>query len=104
MSRWEATIEISERDDYHELLAWVKASQRRVDIILTLVESPSNSTEFATEWEVTTEAVKYHLKLLRDGGPDGTYPALVQIVTPQRERYQLWGLTKHGEDLAKHLE
>ena len=63
-----------------------------------------NSTEFASDWGATTEAVKYHLKLLRDGGPDGAYPGLVRVVTPDREQYQLWGPTEHGQDLVTYLE
>lgn len=63
-----------------------------------------NSTEFATRWDVSREAVMYHLKLLRQGGPDGAFPRLVRIVTPERQRYRLWGLTEDGEELVSYLE
>lgn len=94
---------ISDRDDFYSLLAWVKASERRVDILTSLANNSKNSTEFANRWEMTPEAVRYHLDLLRQGGPEQAYPALVTIVTPERERYRLWGLTDSGSEIVDYL-
>ena len=96
--------QISSRDDFYDLLAWIKASERRVDILTCLDDGPKNSTDFATQWDVTPEAVSYHLKQLKQGGPDGEYPALIHVVTPDRERYRLWGPTDHGRDLVEYLQ
>lgn len=92
-----------EEQNKYELLAWVKASERRVDILTSLAESPRNTNDFADKWETSTEAVSYHLKQLHSGGSDGRGPALVEIITPQRNRYRLWGLTKHGRCLIEYL-
>jgi len=97
-------IEISTRDDFHDLLAWVKASKRRFGILQSLGDNPKNSTELANQGNVTNEAIHYHLDLLRRGGPNGDYPALVRIITPDRERYRLWGLTHQGQQLVEYLE
>lgn len=104
MNQWNIENDISRRDDFHDLLAWIKASQKRVDILTSLDDSPKNSTEFAESWDTTIEAVQYHLKLLQKGGSDKEFPALVEIVTPDRQRYRLWGLTAEGEDLVEYLE
>lgn len=103
MATWRTENRLSNRDDFTDLLAWVKASERRVDILTSLSDSPKNSTEFATRWDVSREAVMYHLKLMRQGGPDQAFPSLVQIETPSRERYRLWGLTDQGEQLVEYL-
>jgi predicted ArsR family transcriptional regulator len=94
---WEETNE-------YELLAWIKASERRVDILTTLSDSPKNTTDFAERWSVESETIRYHLKQLKDGGPSETHPQLVKILTPNREQYRLWGLTESGEELIKYLE
>ena len=94
---------ISARDDFHDLLGWVKASERRVDILTSLADGPQNSSDFASQWDVSHEAVAYHLRLLEQGGPNGSYLGLIQVVTPDRERYRLWGLTDHGQDLVEYL-
>ena len=94
---------ISDRDDFHSLLAWVKASDRRVDILTSLADNPRNSTDFANRWDVTPEAVRYHLDLLHEGGPRAEYPALIMVVTPDRDRYRLYGLTDSGAEIVDYL-
>lgn len=86
-----------------EVLAWVKASERRVEILTTLADSPKNTKDFATDWDVSTEAVRYHLKQLREGGPEDEYPALVQVLTPKRRQYKLYGLTGIGAEIVESL-
>jgi len=77
-------------------LADVKASERKTEILQELAESPCNTTDFAEEWDVTTEAVGHHLKELEDQG-------LVEVLTPDREQYRLWGLTEIGADVVELL-
>lgn len=93
-----------EETEQYELLAWVKASERRVDILTSLADAPKNTTDFAERWDVEVETVRYHLSQLQEGGPDGDFPALVQILTPQREQYQLWGLTEEAHTVLKYVE
>ena len=68
--------------DRYELLAWVKASDRREDILTTLEQAPKNTNDFADRWGVELETVRYHLTHLQEGGPNSNYPALVQCLTP----------------------
>lgn len=93
-----------EDPEKYELLAWVKASDRRVEILTELAESPKNSNDFADEWGTTLESVRYHLNQLSDGGPDGQFPALVETLTPNRRQYRLYGLTETGESVVDHLD
>lgn len=92
-----------EDPDKYELLAWVKASERRVAILTTLADQPMNATAFATEWGVTPEAVRYHLSHLANGGPDGDHAALVRVLTPERRQYKLYGLTEAGAEMVGYL-
>lgn len=86
-----------------ELLAWVKASDRRVDILTSLAEAPKNTNDFADEWEVELETVRYHLKQLQNGGPNQAFPPMLQLLTPKRKQYQLYGLTETGAEVVKFL-
>lgn len=88
----------------YELLAWVKASERRVDILTALAESPKNTNDFADEWGTTLEAVRYHLNLLSSGGHHEEYPSLIEVLTPQRRQYRLYGLTHMGEAVVGLLD
>ncbi len=61
-SGWEATG--GERSDSpnkkhtsYELLAWIKASDHRKDILTTLAEGPENTTHFKEKWDVATADV-----------------------------------------------
>ncbi|MFC7059171.1 winged helix-turn-helix domain-containing protein [Halovenus salina] len=89
--------------DKYELLAWVKASERRVDILTSLADAPKNTNDFADQWGVELETVRYHLNQLQQGGPEGDAPALVQILTPDRQQYRLYGLTEDGAKVAEML-
>lgn len=99
------SLPVYEWDDpeKYELLAWVKASERRVDVLSALSEAPKNTNDFADAWGVELETVRYHLKQLKHGGPDGDLPALVQVLTPDRQQYRLYGLTETGVDVIKFL-
>jgi len=86
----------SEAKEY-ELLAWVKASDHRQEILSTLAERPENTTHFKEEWGVSTADVpRRYLKELQQRG-------LVECLTPQKTRYRLYGLTDWGEDMAEKL-
>ena len=88
------------RDNWYELLAWVKASDRRVEILTSLAESPKNTRDFAESWNITLEGVRHHLNQLEAGGPEGKYPPLIKVLTPNRRKNKLYGNTKAGSDIA----
>lgn len=101
-SGWETTG--GDRDDSseksysrYELLAWVKASDHRKDILTTLDDSPENTTHFKEKWNVATADVpRRYINELQSRG-------LVECLTPNRERYRLYGLTEDGERLVETL-
>lgn len=90
-------------EEWFELLAWVKATERRVDILTALQESPRNTGDFAEQWDISPEAVRYHLQQMEKGGPEGEYPALVEVLTPDRHQYKLYGSTEMGTKVANAL-
>lgn len=92
-----------EDPDKYELLAWVKSSQRKTDILTSLADAPKNTNDFGDKWEVELETVRYHLNQLQQGGPKGEFPKLVQVLTPKRKRYRLYGLTEEGSKVVEML-
>jgi len=90
-------------EDWYELLAWVKASERRVDILTSLEDNPKNTSDFAQTWNVTPEAVRYQLRQLETGRPESQDIPLIQALTPERQQYKLYGLTETGSDVVKYL-
>jgi predicted ArsR family transcriptional regulator len=74
-----------------------------VDILTSLAEAPKNTSDFAEEWEVETESVRYHLRQLQEGGPNGDLPGLIKCLTPGMNQYKLYGLTKKGSEMVELL-
>lgn len=101
-SRWTTGVEQGTRE-WYELLAWVKSSERRVDVLTSLADGPKNTNDFAEQWEVSSEGVRYHLRQLENGGPDGEHPSLIRVLTPDRRQYKLYGLTETGSDMVESL-
>ena len=102
---FDSTSSVYEWDDpnTYEMLAWVKSSQRKTDILLSLADAPKNTNDFGDKWEVELETVRYHLEQLQQDRPDGEFPKLVQVLTPKRKRYRLYGLTEEGSEVVKML-
>ena len=100
---WSVTGGSTTSQQFYRLLAWVKASERRQEILVALNENPKNTTDFAEKWGVTLEAVRYHLNQLMEGGPYPDCAALVQVLTPERDRYRLYGLTEEGSKMTEYL-
>lgn len=85
-----------EDESLFDKLADVKASGRKAEILKELSDAPKNTTDFAEQWDVTTEAVGHHLKQLKAEG-------LVEVLTPERDQYVLYGLTQTGENIVEML-
>lgn len=95
--RREQDDEAKKNYNRYELLAWIKASDHRKDILTTLQKGPENTTHFKEKWNVATADVpRRYINELRNRG-------LVECLTPDRKRYRLYGLTDEGEDLAEGL-
>lgn len=93
----ETDEEPTENYNGYELLALVKASNHRQDILTTLQEGRENTTHFKDKWDVATADVprRYINELQKRG--------LVECLTPDRKRYRLYGLTAEGEEMAETL-
>jgi len=87
-------------EEFYEILAWVKASERKKEVLQQLDEGPRNSTDFMNDWDVTYETVRYHLKPMMDGKER---PPLVEELTPNRKRGKLYGLSELGELIVEYL-
>lgn len=83
-----------------DLVAWVRASNRRVEILETLAEDPQCPSDFAQRWGLETESAMNYMRKLRRGN-DGEFPGLIECVTPGRKNYRLYSLTDMGEVLVK---
>lgn len=95
--RGEQDERTKENFNRYELLAWVKASDHRKDILTTLLKGPENTTHFKEKWDVATADVsRRYINELQNRG-------LVECLTPDRQRYRLYGLTEQGKDLAEGL-
>lgn len=92
-----------EDPDKYEMLAWVKSSKRKKDILTSLADAPKNTNDFGDKWEVELETVRYHLEQLQHGGPEGEFPELIQVLTPSRKQYRLYGLTEEGSEVVEML-
>lgn len=101
-SRWQPGIQEGS-EEWFELLAWVKASERRRDILTTMSEGSKNTSDFAKRWDVEPDTVRYHFNQLRTGGTHDDYPSLIEVLTPGRTRYKLYGLTSEGERIVDSL-
>lgn len=93
----------ADADIEYSLLAWIKASERKKTILQELSNSPQNSSYFAEQWEISTEGVNYHLKQLQQGGPNKDSLPLIQVLTPERQQYQLYGLTDVGMSVLNDI-
>jgi hypothetical protein len=107
-SDWDGAVDPNpnlDQDEFHELLAWVKASDRRKQILSTLEEAPHIMHDF--DWDVSMEGVRYHFRQLKEPHRadcfTGQQPALIESVTPNREKYQLYSLTEVGERVVEYL-
>jgi predicted transcriptional regulator len=89
--------EAGEGSNKYELLAWIKASDHREDILTTLNEGPENTSYFKSKWDIATADVpRRYIKDLQNRG-------LVKCLTPERERYRLYGLSSEGEQIVEEL-
>lgn len=91
----------SEDDDEfemnYELLAWLKASSRRREIVEILAEQPMNTSELKELWDVkSTNVPRDHLHEMEDKG-------IVRDLTPDRTRNNLYGLTELGEKINEYI-
>ncbi|MFB6185612.1 MAG: transcriptional regulator [Halobacteriaceae archaeon] len=79
-----------------EEFAWVKASEYRQNILLTLLGTPSTPKDIAEETGYYLSHVSNTLSELQDHG-------LAECITPDRKKGRLYTATDEGEELAESL-
>jgi DNA-binding MarR family transcriptional regulator len=80
-----------------ETYAWVKASDYREDVLVSLAKKPRPPKEIAEETGYYLSHVSNTLSDLEDRG-------LVECLTPDRRKGRLWTATDAGTDLIEELE
>lgn len=77
--------------------AWVKASEYRERVLLSLADKPRPPKDIAEETGYYLSHVSNTLSDLEDRG-------LVECLTPDRRKGRLWSVTDHGKDVIELLE
>lgn len=80
-----------------EEYAWVKASEYRESVLLSLAKKPRPPKEIAEETGYYLSHVSNTLSDLEEHG-------LAECITPDRRKGRLWATTDAGDDLVKELE
>jgi len=79
-----------------EEYAWVKASEYRENILVTLAAKPKPPKEISEETGYYLSHVSNTLSDLEDHG-------LAECLTPNRRKGRLWATTDEGEELVEDL-
>ena len=80
-----------------EEYAWVKASEYREKVLLSLAKKPRPPKEIAEETGYYLSHVSNTLSDLEEHG-------LAECITPDRRKGRLWTTTDAGDDLVDELE
>lgn len=79
-----------------EKYAWLKASEYREKVLLSLAEKPRPPKEISEETGYYLSHVSNTLSDLREHG-------LAECITPDRRKGRLWAATDRGDELVKEL-
>lgn len=79
-----------------EEYAWLKASDYRENVLLTLADKPRAPKEIAEETEYYLSHVSNTLADLQDHG-------MAECLTPDRRKGRLWATTEKGTELVNEL-
>lgn len=80
-----------------EEYAWVKASDYRERVLLSLAGKPRPPKEIAEETEYYLSHVSNTLSELEDHG-------LAECLTPDRQKGRLWSTTDKGDEIIEDLQ
>jgi predicted transcriptional regulator len=80
------------------LVAQVRRSQRKKEIIERLANDPASATEISDEIELERESISNVIRELKN-----TDPALITCLTPKQPHHQLYGLTDIGAAVYEHV-
>ena len=80
-----------------EEYAWVKASDYRERVLLSLADKPRPPKEIAEETGYYLSHVSNTLSDLEDHG-------LAECLTPERRKGRLWSATDEGDDIIDDLQ
>lgn len=80
-----------------EEYAWVKASEYRENILISLAHKPRTPKELAEETD-------YYLSHVSNTLSDLSDHSLAECLTPDRRKGRLYGLTEEGEEIVNELQ
>ena len=79
-----------------ELVSFVKASEMRFNILLSLYEKVHTPTELKQKFEVPISRISSILKELSEEG-------LVENLTPDRRKSKIFSITKKGKNVLSEI-
>lgn len=81
-----------------DLVAEVKRSTRKTQIIEYIDEEPACASELADEFDIQTGSVSNIFRELKK-----TEPPLIECLTPEQPHHRLYGLTETGAEVREHI-
>lgn len=82
-----------------ELVAKIRRSDRKSQIVLELDSSPASATELAEIMDIQRRSVSNYLHELK-----GMQPPVVECITPDQPHHRLYALTEDGAKIVGHIE
>lgn len=79
------------------LVAEVRRSKRKLQILNRLANNPASASELASEFNLETGSVSNIFRELKN-----TDPPLITCLTPDQPHHRLYGLTDLGEEVLEH--
>lgn len=80
------------------LVAEVRRSSRKTEIVELLQEEPASATELADIMGLERDYVSNLFRELKR-----TDPPIIECLTPDQPHHRLYGLTETGDEIFKHL-
>jgi DNA-binding HxlR family transcriptional regulator len=81
-----------------DLVAQVRRSKRKTQIIHRLANDPASASELSTEFGIKTASISNLFRELKN-----TEPPLITCLTPDQPHHRIYGLTDDGEEVHTHL-
>lgn len=81
-----------------DLVAEIRRSHRKTQIIELLASEPAAANEIASEIDLQREVVSNYFRELKN-----MEPPLITCLTPNQPHHRIYGLTDTGETVYEHL-
>lgn len=81
-----------------ELVAQVRRSRRKSQIVAYLARDPASATDLADAMDLKTSTVSNYFWQLKN-----MEPPIIECITPNQPHHRLYALTKTGETIRENL-